>query len=404
MLKILKIVIICLFQISLQSKEIELDLKDFAKMVSIENKINIVISDEITNEDKIFFIINKDVTKRDLFNIFQSMLSKKELVLIPQDNYFLINKIENEDYFSYKLKNLVENDLKDFFELHKIEFDYLSNSNTIIYKTTYSKKLDIEKILFLLDKEAIQKQIKITVFETDLTKVNDRGFEIKSFTSSQNDKLGINYFLDLVTLPYTVSSIAQNESKLSFYALLKFLDENKITEIKSSPFMLIKNNKEIVFKVVKNVPYLTTNTSTTSTQNTTNNSYSYKDVGLQILIKSKIYKNITNLDLSLILEDLIDSSTTPTTSKKELKTNFDLKDNEILILSGITKEVITKNDYSFPFISKIPVLGELFKYEGENKTNKVLTIAIEVKEGLLSDEVRGTTKAPLTTYKKLSDK
>ena len=92
-----------------------------------------------------------------------------------------------------------------------------------------------------------------------------------------------------------------------------------------------------------------------------------------------IYDDYVSLDLMLIVEDLINSvDNVPSTYKRELKSLSNVSYGDVLLLSGLKRTKKEINDYSVPFISNIPYLGELFKYKSNNETQLNIAISIEV--------------------------
>ena len=86
-----------------------------------------------------------------------------------------------------------------------------------------------------------------------------------------------------------------------------------------------------------------------------------------------------DFDLDLVVEDLIDNTTlTPRTSKKELKSNYSLKRGEILVLSGINKNVEYSKRNGIPLLKDIPILKYLFSIEQNYKSTNIITLTIEV--------------------------
>lgn len=178
----------------------------------------------------------------------------------------------------------------------------------------------------------------------------------------------------------SVSSGSISLSSNSFYSALRFLDSKEIVLVKQFPFVLAKNNHNFEFSAVTNTPFLITTTTTDSTNTTEQNSIEYKDVGLKIIGKSLIHDDYVSLNLDLVLEDFLTNvdTQTPSTYKRAIKSDTDIKFNEVLLISGLKRQKHTKNVYALPFFSDIPLLGEIFKYKNTSDEELNLTVAIEV--------------------------
>ena len=157
------------------------------------------------------------------------------------------------------------------------------------------------------------------------------------------------------------------------------LEQNGITKISQSPFLVAKNGSEVYFSSVKNIPYLVQNDKYQYNGTSTSNSYQYKDIGLKIKIKPTVLNDYVDFDLDLTVEDLIDdNSLTPRTSKKELKSSYTLNRGEILVLSGINKENAYTKRNGIPLLKDIPLIKYLFSIEQDYKESSVITLSIQV--------------------------
>jgi general secretion pathway protein D len=71
------------------------------------------------------------------------------------------------------------------------------------------------------------------------------------------------------------------------------------------------------------------------------NSYEYKDVGLILTVTPHVRSgNLVALDIEQRVEDLLTTSgsTTPITSKREVKTNVVVANGQTIVIGGLIKE------------------------------------------------------------------
>jgi general secretion pathway protein D len=93
------------------------------------------------------------------------------------------------------------------------------------------------------------------------------------------------------------------------------------------------------------------------------NSYEYKDTGLILKVTPHIRNgNLVALDIEQTVEDVLSTpgSTTPVTSKRLIKTNVIVSNNETIILGGLIREVERTLKNRVPGLSYIPIIGNLF--------------------------------------------
>ena len=375
-------------------------MREFAQKVATDNKVNILIQESIDDEQIMFFIGDKDATV--YLPAFKKMLYLKgfDLKKDKSDFYYIEpipekkeepkkEEIIKDVFYSVPLNNPVFSDVEALLKTHSVEkYNYISSTNSVAFFCKPEFLEELKSSIRKLDVEKKQVSFKITVLETDVDVVKDRGANLSAYmqsttkTDSNGDSVNqsSNYFLNLITMPYTATTNVADNSKSGFYGVLKYLNQNGFTEIKNSPVITASSNTEVSFTSGKNVPFKIGTSSYSSASTTSSSSYQYRDVGLSLKLKPVILGDVIHFDLTLTLEDIINSSTSDllSTSKKELKSTYKLKKGEILVLSGINKESQIDSSYDVPFLSSVFLLGELFKYESKTKTNSIVTITIEV--------------------------
>ncbi len=374
-----KILILTLCVISFSKAEmIYTDLVNFAQLASISNNISIVTDDSI--DGNYYYFIYQHDTNLTL-SMFRKMLESKGLFLYKKDNFYYITdkKLPDYDLRRIDLSNYVVEDVRRIMANFELNATYSTTSNSVFFRADDVAYEQIKQAVASIDKPLEQVEFKLTITETNLKDIKDRGAKLQSLLKPLNHG-DLAYYINLITSPYTTNSnVVRNDSE-GFFGVLNFLDTNGLTKIISSPFLTAKNHTEVNFSAVQNIPYLVQNSQTSATQTTTQNSYEYKDVGLKITLKPVILKDHVDFDLHLILEDLLSSANTltPITSKKELKSSYSLKRGDILVLSGINKTTTQKQRNGIPILKDIYILKYLFSVEQDQDINSVVTLTIQV--------------------------
>ncbi len=387
-----KIVLLAVFLticLNLKAYELDLDLRQYAILTAEQNNMRILISDDI-NVSSFMFILPKS-TKKVMLPTFKKMLDLKGLALFKQKDFYFIDKkhtFDNSKVYYHELNNLVYKDAKKVLKFFDVNSTYIKNTNSITYKTKPIFHDQIKQLLEKLDYQLKQVQFKLTILETSVNKMKEKGLNLSAYlqtvnqTNNEDDgpnKINMNYFVNLITMPYTASSNVLSNSKSGFYAVLKYLESNGITKIKNSPVLTAKSQKPVFFSSVETIPYLVTSTKTKETTTQTQTTYDYRDIGLKIKINPFIIGDKVDFDLDLTIEDILsDKSLTPKTSKKHLVSNYTLKKGDILVLSGINKETTVNNNFGIPILKDIILLKEIFSYKSKEIKNSIFTITIEV--------------------------
>lgn len=384
MKKLILLVLICLH---LSAAETKINLLDFANLASENSKVDILLSDKINPND--FYFYTPKATNISIEH-FRKALNSKNLRLVYTDKNFYYVDFAFDDNSTKKLRSidLKNNSFDDIKKIVDIKTEtgindnnnvaYLKGNNSIVFNATDSEYEDIYEIAKKSDKRLDQVNFKLLITETNVNKVRDLGTDLNGFQNIIT-RQDFNYFVNLITMPFTAETNIITSKKSGFFGVLNMLEQNGITKISQSPFLVAKNGSEVYFSSVKNIPYLVQNDKYQYNGTSTSNSYQYKDIGLKIKIKPTVLNDYVDFDLDLTVEDLIDdNSLTPRTSKKELKSSYTLNRGEILVLSGINKENAYTKRNGIPLLKDIPLIKYLFSIEQDYKESSVITLSIQV--------------------------
>ncbi|MCX7557552.1 type II secretion system secretin GspD [Xanthomonadaceae bacterium JHOS43] len=165
-------------------------------------------------------------------------------------------------------------------------------------------------------------------------------------------------------------------------ALVKALRGDGRANVLSNPSVVTLDNTEAQFKVVQEVPFLTgqyTNTGGTSSQPTNPfQTVERKDVGLILTVTPHINEG-TAVRLEIKQEVSAIASTVSgavdlITNKRELTTSVLVPDGGLLVLGGLKEEETRESMQGVPGVSRIPVLGHLFKSRSAQRKKRNLMI------------------------------
>ncbi len=369
-----------------QAAIIKNSLFDFANIASTNSKIENLISGDIKAKDFYFFspYSNSEI---DL-PVFKKMIEVSGFRLLKFDDFYYVDRVDENltasnnqelsNLFYIKLKNNSFDEVNSIINMYDRNATYISQDNAVAFKATDKEYSEILSAVSMLDeKDFEQVNFKITILETNLDDLRSRGTEINSLLQGV-DSVDFRYFFNLLTVPYTANTNVSNQSS-KFYGVLKFLDSNSITKIKSSPFLVAKNSTSVYFSNVRNIPFRTSIRQVQDSQSSTQENFEYKDVGLKLTLKPRIIDEFVYTDIHFVYENLINTDNlTPTTTKKELKSNYKLKKGDILVLSGINEQIENTNRTGIPILKDIWLLKYLFSTQKVEVSNSIISISIEV--------------------------
>lgn len=388
------LIIAFLLALVLKAQIVKSNLLQFADLASVENKTQILISGSIVPDDYVFFTSSKN--PKISLSLFKKMVELQGLRFLKLDDFYFIDNLTdnqknavnneslenlsiNENLYYIKLSGNSFDELNSILSLYEKNATYISQDNSAVFKASEKQFSEIISYLPNFDtKEKEQVSFKITILETETNVLKERGTEINSLLELSGHK-DFKLFFNMLTVPYTQSSNVIKKSN-EFYGVLQFLDKNDITKIKASPFLVAKNNTQVNFSSVKNLPFLSNTSTYTQSAVQTQNTYEYRDVGLKLTLKPVVVGDMIDVDLNLIYENLLSTgdSLTPKTSKKELKSNYRLRKGEIIVLSGINQSTNIEVKKGIPILKDIPILQYIFSTKNKELSESILSISIEV--------------------------
>ena len=158
----------------------------------------------------------------------------------------------------------------------------------------------------------------------------------------------------------TLGSIAKG---ISLAIQLEALETQGKGRILSSPKVTTADNKEAKIKSGRKIPYQTTSTDGTTVE------FIDAELSLTVLphvtFDKKVYmvidatKNAADLTGTLI-------NGTPTITTQETHTEVLVGSGDTTVLGGIYQSTVNENKKAVPFLSEIPILGNLFKSSNES--------------------------------------
>jgi general secretion pathway protein D len=187
-------------------------------------------------------------------------------------------------------------------------------------------------------------------------------------------------------------------------ALVKALRGDGRANVLSNPSVVTLDHKEAEIKVVQEVPFLTgqyTNTSTNGGQNQPTNPFQTverKDVGIVLTVTPHVNEgDSVRLDLKQVVSQIATSNQVAVdliTNKRELTTSVLVPDGGMLVLGGLIAEESNQNVQGVPGLSRIPLLGNLFK--SRRSTNAKRNLMIFLRPMILRD---AATEAAVSSEK-----
>jgi general secretion pathway protein D len=247
-----------------------------------------------------------------------------------------------------------------------------------------------------------QVMIETTIAEVTLSDNYQQGIDWKAapvggkgFTISQ---LGSSVTGSSLTREIVNIGFSNTSSRLgSITAAVKLLDEFGTVKVLSSPKLSVLNNQTAVLKVVDNLVYFTIKADTTTSNTSTNTTYTTTlnsvPVGLVMSVTPQISENDTVLlnirpSISRKYDEVEDpnpalkssqltaaiSSKIPVIRTREMESMIRVENGNIAVMGGLMEDGQENNDTAVPAISRIPILGNLFQNKNDTRRKTELVV------------------------------
>jgi type II secretory pathway component GspD/PulD (secretin) len=271
---------------------------------------------------------------------------------------------------TFKIDNAIEKEEIDAIksmlsiiipEEERIDID--SRQSEIIVKGTIEELDNIATMIVGLDKRAPQIMIQAKVIEITLDGEKDLG--VKWFSRIGDDKLEGQLTIGEITLGGSLERSGLIE------ATLKALQTEGKTNILSNPKVLTLDGKEAKILSGSKIPIRIITPEGLET-------VEYRDVGLSMIITPRLSSDgLITMDVNPKIESLGEELIQgyPVINSREEKVIIRASLDETVVIGGLITSEEIENIRKIPFLSNIPIFGELFKFtHTKSKTTEIIIL------------------------------
>ena len=201
----------------------------------------------------------------------------------------------------------------------------------------------------------------------------------------------------LATIPGTTLGWGVVDESLTMTVILNALETRGNANILSTPSLLTLDNEEASITVGQQVPFLTGSYTNTGVGNGAQNPFQTierQSVGITLTVTPQInegdavvldiVQEVSSIAPSLLASDVI-------TNERKIETMVLANDNDIVVLGGLVKDDIQDSSEGVPVLSRIPVLGRLFRSDSVTVTKTNLLVFIRPTIIRDDDDLAGAT-------------
>jgi general secretion pathway protein D len=189
------------------------------------------------------------------------------------------------------------------------------------------------------------------------------------------------------------------DDDLTMTVILNALKQTSNANILSTPSLLTLDNQEAYITVGENVPFVTGSFTSTGSGDGVQNPFQTierQDVGITLMVTPHVNEgDSVVLDIEqtvssvvvgsrLIAADLI-------TNERKIQTKVLAKDGNVVVLGGLIEEDVQNETQKVPLLGDIPLLGRLFRTDGESLIKRNLLVFIRPTIIRDDEQIAGAT-------------
>ncbi len=361
--------------------------------------------------------VGKEAVKKRLEALFRSsskpMMSTKRFV--PDKPYLVVTDVENEDKTApkrsiivYRFRFVDAAKAQDAVEAALSDAGVCETSptqNTIVINVLRDKVPTIKATLLAMDVPLPQVLVETQIIEVTIKQGEERdvkfqytnkdaktgttstyGYALNSPTQSRDntESSGFDFF------PIATGSKDGNSSTLQ--AALRWLNTSSDAKILAAPNVIADLGTEATMSTGEDLPYMENSvTNSAVTQSTL-----FKRTGITLkitptLINNDVVQLEINPQITIAVRYEKFSSTSgsgenanlvvnnvPVVSVRNITTRLTAADGEIIMLGGLYSSETSEELRKMPFLSDIPLLGELFTAKDATTSEKQLIFFMKV--------------------------
>ncbi len=162
-------------------------------------------------------------------------------------------------------------------------------------------------------------------------------------------------------------------------ALLTAIQSDTHTDVLSAPTMLTSDNEEAMIVVGENLPFVSSSNATAALTGSVFNSIDRQNVGITLdivpqvsegdYVKLDVYEEVSN-----VVNGTANNPNGPTTTIRSASTSVLIQNHRTAVIGGLLASQVQFTNEGVPFISSIPVLGNLFSNKSSDKNKDNLLV------------------------------
>ena len=334
-------------------------------------------------EDTDFDTVLRALSRSNDFS-YEYLDDKQTVLIAPTDS---MSSIE-----TFKLKHIdpetAAKQIALLTEADKVMADKENHTLTVSGSSSllYQVRQELEKV------DVASQQVNIQAMVVELSKGNSRNLGLSYLSNPWSKDTSIGGYNG-----FKFSVSGQHEETLSNGKVL------------ARPNVTVFDGRKATILMGDKVPVFTSSSDSTDSDSSTTMTVEYKEVGVKLEVLPRI-NEMDKQTITLVIKPSVSTisqwvesgnNKAPQISERSAETTVRVKNGETILIGGLLKNEEIKSIKQIPFLSKIPILGELFKSRSTEKKDTEVVIAITPK--IVYDEFGRPRVETQTSTKNLHD-
>ena len=247
----------------------------------------------------------------------------------------------------------------------------------------------VTKLIDQLDRRSPQVFLEVAIVDVTLDDNMKFGVEFEWLSGSKNpdgtSKQSVNNNLGLADL---TTGLKYKVISDSLKALLHTLETRSNVKVYSNPAIMLVDNVKSHISIGQDVPYVTGDIQDNS--GNFRRTVEFKSVAVALTVTPHINEasEWISMDVLQTINEVVGTQgdlDSPVIANREVETTLSVKNGQTIVIGGIIKENHEKLTKGVPVLSRIPIIGELFKSHTNRGARSELMVFLTPR--IIEDEV-----------------
>lgn len=281
-------------------------------------------------------------------------------------------------------------------------------TNSMVVSASPQDWATIKQIIDELDVPRVQVFVQAVIVEVSAERSRQLGFEYSAIQGIGIASLNYGNLQNALTNPLGLSGLAMGLASKSLckipstiaagvaatgagaaaatlievpcdVALLEALETDTHTNVLSAPTLLTADNEEAMIVVGQNVPFVGSASANAGLPGQIFNSVDRQNVGITLDIVPQVSEgDYVKLDMYEEVSNVVGSTANnplgPTTTIRSASTSVMVQNHRTAVIGGLLSSQDSASNQGIPFISDIPVIGNLFSFKSTDRQKDNLIV------------------------------